>query len=422
MDIPPAPADRSAGRPASSVLPPRRAAAHGVQAGSGVLLAEDRGAPPQREPEQDRAPRSCPTASSLVAKSPAKVSRTASTIQRNGMKSLTRCSHSGPSVIGSRIPESSRTGIITMLMTGAITSSLLVVSASALDAAAQAPPTSRVSSDADDHAARPGRACPSRSRGRPGSAPARTAGPRRASAGPTSRAVRLAGVTRSASITPSRHSPISPKPAKNAPNMPSWTSRPGPGTCRRSRTAEVVDERLEQRAEQHQVEDRLHHADKHPRGVAQVHPDLAAEDDEALADERHCSAPSRTGAGRICSGLGVAQRPAGEGEEDVVEGGTVHLDGVEGDAGAVELAQQAGHGAARPAGPGHGRGGRRPRRSSAIASARSRRRSRRLGSATSRSTWSPETAALRFSAVSLAMILPWSMIMIRSLSASASSR
>ena len=61
------------------------------------------------------------------------------------MKSLTRCSHSGPRVIGSRIPESSSTGIITMLMTGAITSSLLVVSASALDAAAQAPPTSRVS-------------------------------------------------------------------------------------------------------------------------------------------------------------------------------------------------------------------------------------------------------------------------------------
>ena len=47
-------------------------------------------------------------------------------------------------VIGSRIPESSSTGIITMLMTGAITSSLLVDSASALEAAAQAPPTSRV--------------------------------------------------------------------------------------------------------------------------------------------------------------------------------------------------------------------------------------------------------------------------------------
>ena len=44
---------------------------------------------------------------------------------------------------------------------------------------------------------------------------------------PTSSAVRDAGVTRSASTTPSRHSAISPKPAKNAPNMPSWTSSPG---------------------------------------------------------------------------------------------------------------------------------------------------------------------------------------------------
>ncbi len=42
-----------------------------------------------------------------------------------------------------------------------------------------------------------------------------------------SSAVRLAGVTRSASMTPSRHSPMSEKPAKNAPKMPSCTSRPG---------------------------------------------------------------------------------------------------------------------------------------------------------------------------------------------------
>lgn len=62
------------------------------------------------------------------------------------MKSLAFSSQSGPIVIGSRIPESSSTGIITMLMTGAITSSLLVVSASAFDAAAQAPPISMVSS------------------------------------------------------------------------------------------------------------------------------------------------------------------------------------------------------------------------------------------------------------------------------------
>jgi hypothetical protein len=28
-------------------------------------------------------------------------------------------------------------------------------------------------------------------------------------------------------MTPSRHSPISENPAKNAPKMPSWTSMPG---------------------------------------------------------------------------------------------------------------------------------------------------------------------------------------------------
>ena len=60
------------------------------------------------------------------------------------MKSEIRCSQSAPSVIGSRIPLSSRIGIITTLMTGAITSSLLVAIASALEAAAHAPPTSKV--------------------------------------------------------------------------------------------------------------------------------------------------------------------------------------------------------------------------------------------------------------------------------------
>ena len=44
---------------------------------------------------------------------------------------------------------------------------------------------------------------------------------------PTSNAVRLAGVTRSASMTPSRHSPMRLKPTKKAPKMPSWTSMPG---------------------------------------------------------------------------------------------------------------------------------------------------------------------------------------------------
>ena len=59
-----------------------------------------------------------------VAKSPANEVRTASTTQRKGIQSLAASSQSGPIVMGSRIPESSSTGIITMLMTGAMTSSL----------------------------------------------------------------------------------------------------------------------------------------------------------------------------------------------------------------------------------------------------------------------------------------------------------
>ena len=60
------------------------------------------------------------------------------------MNAETFCSHSGPRVIGSRIPLSSRIGIITTFTTGAMTFSSLVAMASALEAAAQAPPTSRV--------------------------------------------------------------------------------------------------------------------------------------------------------------------------------------------------------------------------------------------------------------------------------------
>jgi len=55
------------------------------------------------------------------------------------MKSLTHSSQPGLIVIGSRLPDKSSTGIITILITGAITSSILVVSASALDAAGHAP-------------------------------------------------------------------------------------------------------------------------------------------------------------------------------------------------------------------------------------------------------------------------------------------
>ena len=43
------------------------------------------------------------------------------------------------------------------------------------------------------------------------------------------------------------------------------------------------------------------------------------------------------GGARGLLGLGVAERPAGEGEEHVVERGAVHLDGLERDAGALDL-------------------------------------------------------------------------------------
>ena len=94
-------------------------------------------------------------------------------------------------------------------------------------------------------------------------------------------------------------------------------------------------------------------------------------------------------------------------------------------AGAVQVAQQARHGAA---GAGHPAADvlavdldavarRRPSAASFAAAAATC-----SASATSRSTRSPETCALRLSEVSAATIRPWSMIRIRSESASASSR
>ena len=167
-----------------------------------------------------------PQPSALAVKSPRKLLRTASTTCLVGITLATFCSHSGPSVIGRRMPDSSSTGIITMLMIGAMTSSLFVVRASAFDDAAQAAPSSRV------------RAMPSTAPQNGASMPMRYPRPTRMRActnswrtsrhsRPMSSAVRLAGVTRSASMTPSRHSPMSEKPAKKAPKMPSCTSRPG---------------------------------------------------------------------------------------------------------------------------------------------------------------------------------------------------
>ena len=47
---------------------------------------------------------------------------------------------------------------------------------------------------------------------------------------PNRRATRLTGVTRRRSMTPMRSSEIRLKPTPAAPNMPSWTSKPGTKT------------------------------------------------------------------------------------------------------------------------------------------------------------------------------------------------
>jgi len=114
----------------------------------------------------------------------------------------------------------------TTLMTGAITSSDLVAMPSALDAAAQAPPmTSVMTTPRTMPAAEPRMPI---ARPRPTRMTAWTSSWRTSRISrPTSRAPRLAGVTRSHSMTPSRHSPIRLNPAKNAPKRPSWTSSPG---------------------------------------------------------------------------------------------------------------------------------------------------------------------------------------------------
>lgn len=158
-----------------------------------------------------------------VLNTPANASRTAVTTNLMGMMFDAVCSHCGPRVIGSRMPDNRSTGIITMLITGASTSSLFVVRARAFDPAAQADPSTTVSATPMTipyHGPRMPNASPSATRISASTDNCVTSRSTR----PMSRAVRLAGVTRSASMTPSRHSPIRLKPANIAPKTPSWTS------------------------------------------------------------------------------------------------------------------------------------------------------------------------------------------------------
>ena len=67
--------------------------------------------------------------------------------------------------------------------------------------------------------------------------------------------------------------------------MPSCTSRPGTKIVYALSVPNCAGQRLEQRAEQDQVEDRLHEPDDHPGGVAERDAQLAAEDDPGLAGE-----------------------------------------------------------------------------------------------------------------------------------------
>ena len=87
--------------------------------------------------------------------------------------------------------------------------------------------------------------------------------------------------------------------------------------------AELAGERLEQRAEQREVEDRLQQPDDHPGRVAQR--DAAAGGGRRRRSSR---ANVRDGAprGLASGGILVAERAAGQGEEHVVEGGAAHLD------------------------------------------------------------------------------------------------
>ena len=108
---------------------------------------------------------------------------------------------------------------------------------------------------------------------------------------PSSSAKRLTGVTRRRSMTPPRSSAISPKPTPEAPNRPSWISRPGHEHVVRAarREAGRLRDRLQQRREQDQVQHRLDHADDHPHRVAQEDPEVAPENQPGVASEAHAA-------------------------------------------------------------------------------------------------------------------------------------
>ena len=158
------------------------------------------------------------------AKSPRNNARTPSTTCLSGLTSDSFCSQPGASVIGSRIPDSSSTGIATMLSSGASASSLFSVSATAYDSGRERGAEQGDDASAEQHPA-DRRAQPERQRDQRQQDRLHEQHDHVAQTRPISSAVRGAGRDPLGSMTPARYSAISPKPTNSAPKMPSWTSR-----------------------------------------------------------------------------------------------------------------------------------------------------------------------------------------------------
>ena len=228
-------------------------------------------------------------------------SRAAVTAWLKGLIEATVCSQSGASDIGSRMPESSSTGTTIEFMSGASASSVRSHNATAYENGLT---TSTISASRPRIARTPGR-----STVRPNgiaTAIMTTAWASRITTSrsdrPRSIATRLIGVTRIRSTTPARNSAISPKPAKRL-NMASWMSRPGHehvvGAALRKPGR--GSDRLQQRAEEHEIENRLHQPDEHPgRGLQrEVHRALEHEPGVANGLHRWVSCPRSAGGERV---------------------------------------------------------------------------------------------------------------------------
>ena len=159
-----------------------------------------------------------------VAKSPANEVHTASTTQRKGIESLAASSQSGPIVMGSRIPRAASTGI-TMLMTGAMTSSLLVVRPQARGRGAGAADEQREEYAEGDPAAD---ASMPMAKPRPTRMRAWTNSLQDVADEPPDEQRRATGRGDPLGLDDAL-APLADetKPAKKAPKMPAWTSMPG---------------------------------------------------------------------------------------------------------------------------------------------------------------------------------------------------